>query len=128
MGANKTERAIERMSKAAAGVCKVVDVFEDQTFMKPKSSAHSHRSATEDEEKVLHDLQKLKPFFLVPGCSHSSFVGISADPLNYLDEKFNEWLQRHQKNISLHFPTHGDEENDIANLLSSFQVDGINTS
>lgn len=33
MRANKTDKAIERMSKAAAGVCKVVDVFEDQTFM-----------------------------------------------------------------------------------------------
>ena len=134
MGANKTAKAIERMSKAAAGVRKVVDVFEDQTFMKPKSSAHSHRSATEDEKKVLCDLQKLKPFSLIPGRSHSSFVGISADPLNDLDEKkFEEWLQRHQKNISIHFPTLGDgessdEENDIANLLSSLQVDGINTS
>ena len=92
------------MSKEAVGVRKVVDVFEDQTFMKPKSSAHSHRSATEDEKKVLCDLQKLKPFSFVPGRSHSSFVGISADPLNDLDEKkFEKWLQRQQKNISLPF-------------------------
>ena len=61
-------------------------------------------------------------------------MGISADPLNDLDEKkFEEWLQRHQKNIPLHFPTlddgeNGDKENDIANLLSFLQVDGINTS
>ena len=46
MGANKTEKAIERTSKAAAGVRKVVDMFDDQTFIKLKSSAHSHRAST----------------------------------------------------------------------------------
>lgn len=132
MGANKTEKAIERISKAAAGVRKVVDVFEDQTFVKPKSSTHSHKSSIEDEKKVLSDLQKLKPFSVIPGRSHSSFVGISVDPLDDLDEKkFKEWLQRHQKNISLYFPTLDDAESsdeesgDIANLLSSLQVDDI---
>ena len=112
-------------------MCKVVDVFEEQTF-KRKSSAHSHRYATEDDKKVLCDLQKLKPFPLIPGRSYGSFVGISAF-ISDLDEKFEEWLQRHQKNIRLHFLTlhdgeSGDEENDIANLLSSLQVDGINNT
>ena len=36
MGANKTEKAIQRMSKAAGGVSKIVDVFEDQALIKPK--------------------------------------------------------------------------------------------
>ena len=76
MGANKTG-----MSKAAAGVCKVVDVFEDQTFMKPKSSAHLHRSATEDEKRVLCDLQKLKPFSLVTGRSHKFICGDFSRPI-----------------------------------------------
>ena len=46
-------------------------------------------------------------------------MGISSDPLKNLDEeKFCEWLKRHQKNISVHFPTQSlddscsdDEEN-----------------
>ena len=41
MGANKTE-SIDRVSRAAGGVRKIVDAFEDQALMKPKSSAHSH--------------------------------------------------------------------------------------
>jgi hypothetical protein len=34
MGANKTEKAIERVSRAAGGVRKIVDVFEDQALIK----------------------------------------------------------------------------------------------
>ena len=123
MGPIRQREAIERISKAVTGIRKVVDVFEDQAFVK---------RSLEDENKVLSDLQRLRPFSFVPGRSHSSFVGISADPLHELDEKkFTEWLQKCQKNISLHFPTLDDAEStdeesaDIANLLSSLQVDDI---
>ncbi|XP_028411476.1 uncharacterized protein LOC114534127 [Dendronephthya gigantea] len=111
MGANKTTKAIERVSRAAGGVHKIVDVYESQALIKAKASAHSHRSSIEDENKILADLRKIKPFKQTPGRSHKSFVGISSNPLNNLDEKkFCEWLQRHQKNISVHFPTQSPEE------------------
>ena len=106
MGANKTEKAIGRISKAAGGVRKIVDVFEEQVVIKPKSSAHSHRSSSQDENKISNDLHKLKPFSPVIGRSHNSFVGITSDPLDNLNEElFSEWLKRHQSNIALHFPT-----------------------
>ncbi len=82
MFANKMENAIGRMSKAVGGVC------------------------GEDENKISHDLHKLKPFSPVIGRSHNSFVGIACDPLENLNEElFSEWLKRHQNNIALHFPT-----------------------
>ena len=119
MGANKTEKAIDRVSRAAGGVRKIVDVFEAQASVRRRSSAHSHKSSADDECKILADLRKVKPFSQVPGRSHKSFMGISWDPLKNLDEeKFCEWLKRHQKNISVHFPTQSlddsssdDEEN-----------------
>ena len=67
MGSNKTEKAIERASRAAGGVRKIVDVFEDQASIKTKSSTHSHKSSTEDENKILADLPKVKPFSQTPG-------------------------------------------------------------
>ena len=119
MGANKTDKAIQRVSKAAGGVRKIIDVFEAQSSIKPKSSAHSHRSATEDEKKMLADLQKLKPFAISPGRYHQTFEGISSDPLENFDEKkFCEWLERRQRNIAMHFPSDDkaddlfDEDND----------------
>ncbi|CAB4011966.1 Hypothetical predicted protein [Paramuricea clavata] len=94
------------MSKVVGGVRKVVHVFEEQAVIKPKSSAHCHRSSSQDGNKVAHDLHKLKPFSPVIGRSHNSFVGIPSDPLENLNEElFSEWLKRHQKNIALHFPT-----------------------
>ncbi len=122
MGANKTENAIGRMSKAVGGVRKVVDVFEDQAVIKPKSSAHSHRSSSQDENKISHDLHKLKPFSPVIGRSHNSFVEIACDPLENLNEEvFSEWLKRHQNNIALHFPTvedmHGAEPAEGGDVL-----------
>ncbi len=36
MGANKTEKAIQRMSKAAGGV-RIINVFEHQASVRPKS-------------------------------------------------------------------------------------------
>ena len=45
MGANKTEKAISRASKASGGVSKVVEAFESQVNITKKSSAHSHRSS-----------------------------------------------------------------------------------
>ena len=42
----------------------------------------------------------------IPGRSHGSFMDIESNPLHSLDEdKFGAWLKRHQRNISLHFPT-----------------------
>ena len=80
---------------------KIVDVFEDQASMKPKSSAHSHKASTEDEKKILADLWKVKPFSPTLGRFHKSFVGISSDPLDNSDEgKFCAWLQIHQKYCS----------------------------
>ena len=109
MGPNKTEKAIDRVGRAAGGVRKIVDVFEDQALMKPKSFAHSHKASTEDEKKILADLRKLKPFSETPGRFHKSFVGIPSDPLEKLDEeKFCTWLQRHQRNIAIHFFTQVD--------------------
>ena len=115
MGANKTEKAIQRMSKAAGGVSKIINVFEDQALIKPKSSIHSHKSSSDDEKKISADLKKVKPFSLMPGRSYESFTGVSSNPLeDFNDAKFGEWLQRHQKNIAVHFPTVGDGNIDDA--------------
>ena len=116
-GVNKTEKAIQRMSKAAGGVSKIINVFEDQALIKPKSSIHSHKSSSDDEKKISADLKKLKPFSLMPGRSYESFTGISSNPLEDFNEaKFGEWLQRHQKNIAVHFPTVGDGDIDDADI------------
>ena len=88
------------MSKAAGGVSKIINLFEDQALIKPKSSMHSHKSSSENEKKISGDLKKLKPFSVMPGRFHASFTGISSNPLEDFNEvKFGEWLQRHKKKL-----------------------------
>ena len=62
------EKAIGRMSKAAGGVHKIVDVFEEQCVIKPKSSVHSHRSSSQDEIKISNDQLKtlLSCYWTIP--------------------------------------------------------------
>ena len=88
------------------GVRKIVDVFEEQVVIKRKCSAHSHRLKSYFHLLKTNDLHKLKPFSPVIGQSHNSFVGITSDPLDNLNQElFSEWLKRHQSNTALHFPT-----------------------
>lgn len=48
MGANKSDKAITRASKASGGVSKVVESFEKQVNLHSRSSTHSHKSSDND--------------------------------------------------------------------------------
>jgi hypothetical protein len=113
MGANKTEKSIERMSRASGGLRSIVDNFDDQVGKKCTSSSHSHKVATNDEKLIIEDLQKLQPFTTIPGRKHKSFHKASSDPLATLDqEAFHAWLKKHQKNMLFNIPSEEDDEDD----------------
>jgi hypothetical protein len=104
MGANKTEKAIERASTASGGVSKIVEAFEENVNICPKSGSHTHKQSADDEKIISVDLRSLRPF-REEGRSFETFVGISHDPTHSLDKvKFEEWIDRHKKNIVLHYP------------------------
>ena len=110
MGANKTEKAITRASKASGGVSKVVEVLESQVKMGKKSSAHSHRSSSEDEKLISRDLC-LRPFRKEDGRTFESFADISCNPVNSFDKKkFKEWIDKHKNNIIMHYPILNESE------------------
>ena len=105
MGANKTEKAITRASKASGGVSKVVEAFEGQVGMVKKSSAHSHRSSSDDEKLISKDLRALRPFRREDGRKFESFPDISCNPMHSFDkDKFREWIAKHKNNIIMHYP------------------------
>ena len=113
MGANKSEQAIARASKACSGVKKIVESYEHQVNIHRKSSAHSHRSALKDEKIILEDFRELRPFKEVAGRHFESFQDISADPTKKFDRvKFQTWLDRHTKNMLLHYPVFDNDEDD----------------
>ena len=78
MGANKTEKAISRASKASGGVSKIVETFETQVNMNSKSSMHTHKSSVDDER--IRSFQKKKGRML------TSFPDIPCDPVKTFDQ------------------------------------------
>ena len=111
MGANKTEKAINRASKASGGVSEIVQSFESQVKMRAKSSTHSHKSSSDDEMLISKDLRAVRPFQKKDGRNFPTFVSISPNPANSFDEvKFGKWVARHRKNILLHYPVTGNSE------------------
>jgi hypothetical protein len=80
MGANKTEKAIERASTASGGVSKIVEAFEENVNICPKSGSHTHKQSADDEKIISVDLRSLRPFREEEGRSFETFVGISHDP------------------------------------------------
>ena len=100
MGAKKTDKAIERASKAVGGLRKIVENFEQQVAKKQQSSHHTHKSSQSDEAIILKDLHKLNPFEFKQGRLHKSFANVSPDILSGLNqEEFKTWLARHKSNL-----------------------------
>ncbi len=79
MGANKTDKAIERASKVVGGLCQIVVNFDRQTSSHSKSTQHSHVSSSSDESKILQDLQNLKPFVSQPTRKLAHFSRITPN-------------------------------------------------
>ena len=111
MGANKTDKAITRASKASGGISKIVKAYEHQVHIHPKSTKHSDKSSSNDEKIISADLQNLRPFNKQESRTFESFSEISCDPTSSFDQKkFAEWIQRHKKNILVHYTVADDEE------------------
>ena len=109
MGANKSDKAICRASKASGGVSKIVEGFEHQVSMRPKSALHTHKSSISDEKIISLDLRDIQPFKKETGRVFESFGNIPHDPISSLGKvKFAQWIDRHKKNILMHYPVSND--------------------
>ena len=111
MGANKTDRAIERSSKSCGGERHTVENFDSQVNKVSHSSSHSHKSSAADEEKVTSVIRELKPFNTEANRKHDSFQEIMADPLATLNlVDLDKWLRKHQRNLLLDAPLLNEDE------------------
>ena len=92
MGANKTEKSILRASMSGPGVYDIKSSFDKATNIHKRSHAHSTRSSVQDE-MMLADLRKLRPFTVVSGRSHQHFSDIEISSTSSLDMgDFYTWL------------------------------------
>ena len=110
MGANKTDKAIDRASRAARGQWKIVENFDQQVGRGVQHSSHGHKSSATHESKVCRDLCDLKPFAFVPNRKHDSFPNIMADPWPTVNEEYKKWVAWHKKNLLLDAPIGQEDE------------------
>ena len=73
MEANKTNKAIDRSSRASGGERQIAENYSQQVNRPVHSSSHSHQSSVLDDKKILADLRTLKPFNTIPNRKHDSF-------------------------------------------------------
>lgn len=95
MGANKTKKAVERLTKASGGKRKIVENFDKIRKVAPQSPSHTHESSEKDEELVRQDLRRLHPFKKTPGRFHPSFPERYVHPLEKVDYvELHSWLKK----------------------------------
>ena len=103
MGANKTPKAVQRISQATAGIEAVANTIDKISFVPKRSCAHTYKATASDERAIIHLLQDLKPFDCSTAREHSNFKDISFSMLNKLDmNKFCDWIKKSQKKLSQH--------------------------
>lgn len=101
MGANKTEKAVYRVSKAAGGQGSIVENFDKQTGVDPQSSSHTRRSTERDEEIIQQGLRRLQPFYTVPSIMHHSFPAVFTYAFEKVDfVELHAWLRADLQGMS----------------------------
>ena len=95
MVSNKNEDNIFRRTSALAGLDFVASNFDEQSSVTKPTSKHSKASVDEDEQIILQDLRKVRPFKFQGGRQHDSFPSIESSVLaemNYTD--LHLWMSR----------------------------------
>lgn len=82
LGANKTEKSIIAMSKAAPVISSIANNFDTMLSMKKITTKHKKRSSTEDIQAIIQILQKNSPWH-VTHRNLSAFNGIDKSPFGF---------------------------------------------
>ena len=93
LGANKTERAVNRVGKALGTIVPVLTRFDVENGVSYVSGAHKRTSTDKDVDIVLTELQRC--FSRCPARSHPTFPN-PADPLHVKTHtELLSWIEDH---------------------------------
>ena len=87
LGANKTDKAILRSTKAADIVVDICDKIDSSVALKKTSSRHHTPRATKDEELIAKSLRELRPFNNISGRTCQGLPNVLSSPLKKIDRK-----------------------------------------
>lgn len=111
MCGNKTYKAVERSTKAAHGLKKIVDAYDEMNSVPPDSTSHTHASTKEDIKEMIRIIKPLNPFDHTPKRTLQAFPSIQQSPLNSLDTSLlYMWLTRHKRRLARDSLSNCDDE------------------
>lgn len=106
LGANKTERAISRVTSAADTFANICSKFDESVQLKPKSARHSKQINEQDQNVIYKQLRKLRPFHHSPGRKLKGFSNVKTMPLAVPDmpgfhTRLNQIISRLARNLAV---------------------------
>jgi hypothetical protein len=87
MGPNITEEALQRAARSITALHKICNMFDKETAVPFRTTAHSTRPDKEDVKKVVGIVLKDKLLVKMSARSHRSFPGADLNPLHKFDKK-----------------------------------------
>ena len=94
MGANKTEKAIIRASKAIGKTSSIVNNFDKITDVKASSQEHSTAAITKDRDTILQVLNSNHIFKEIQGRKHETFAKLNTSIMTKVKENdMKEWIE-----------------------------------
>ena len=98
MGANLTEKSLQRAARSVSTVHAVCKQYDKESGVPVITSAHSTREDKTDVSKVVCAVLTNKLLEQIPDRSHRAYAGIHLDPLHNWDKKAAiEWIKKKQK-------------------------------
>uniref|UniRef100_A0A8W8NTK5 DUF6589 domain-containing protein n=1 Tax=Magallana gigas TaxID=29159 RepID=A0A8W8NTK5_MAGGI len=114
LGSNKTEKAIDTITKAAPVIQDIVDNFDKMSNISHRNTHHRKRSSEGDIKCILKVIVPLKIWNYTEGRTLESFKKIKKSPFDFercqFKEAINRKIQRLKRGISV--PESSDEESD----------------
>ena len=100
LGANKSQKAIQRIGKAFGTVSLSLENFDAISNVPAESGAHTTRSSEKDLLKIIKELAKPKVFSTIPGRKHKSFCSMKTNLIRSLSElDLKKWMIDHYATV-----------------------------
>lgn len=100
LGANKSQKAIQRIGKAIGTVSVSLQNFDAISNVPAESGAHTTRSSEKDLLKIIKELAKTKVFSTIPERKHKSFGNMKTNLIRCLSESdLKKWMIDHYATV-----------------------------
>ena len=98
MGANLTEKALQRAARSVSTLFSVCKQFDSESNVPVTTSAHSTRTDKKDVQKIVKAVQDNDLLNVIAGRSHRSFKTMRLNPLwNWDREDTLQWIEKKKK-------------------------------